>query len=70
MTSCRTILAGLALVLLALVAVGSRPAHALDPNDPNSVRTGMGLFRTEVYLMKLLGFDVAGFSSAQLSHAV
>ncbi|HEX6031562.1 MAG TPA: SH3 domain-containing protein [Tepidiformaceae bacterium] len=35
MTSCRTILAGLALVLLALVAVGSRPAHALDPNDPN-----------------------------------
>jgi hypothetical protein len=35
MTSCRTVLAGLALVLLALVAVDSRPAHALDPNDPN-----------------------------------
>jgi SSS family solute:Na+ symporter len=38
----------------------------LDPNDLNSIRTGRGLFRTEVYLLKLLGFDVAGFSSAQL----
>ena len=38
----------------------------LDPKDPNSVRTGMGLFRTEVYLLKLLGFDVANFSPAQL----
>jgi solute:Na+ symporter, SSS family len=38
----------------------------LNPKDPNSVRTGMGLFRSEVYLLKLLGFDVAGFSSAQL----
>jgi hypothetical protein len=38
----------------------------LDPKDPNSVKTGMGLFRTEVYLLKLLGFDVVGFSPAQL----
>ena len=38
----------------------------LDPKDPDSPRTGKGLFRTEVYLLKLLGFDVAGFSSAQL----
>ncbi len=38
----------------------------VDPKDPNSPKTGKGLFRPEVYLMKLLGFDVAGFSSAQL----
>ena len=38
----------------------------LDPKDLNSARTGMGLFRSEVYLLKLLGFDVAGFSPAQL----
>jgi solute:Na+ symporter, SSS family len=38
----------------------------LDPKDPNSPRTGKGLFRTEVFLLKLLGFDVQGFSSAQL----
>jgi hypothetical protein len=38
----------------------------VDPKDPNSPRTGKGLFRTEVYLLKLLGFDVQGFSSAQL----
>jgi Na+/proline symporter len=38
----------------------------LDPKDPNSPRTGKGLFRSEVYLLKLLGFDVAGFSAAQL----
>jgi solute:Na+ symporter, SSS family len=38
----------------------------VDPQDPNSPRTGKGLFRTEVYLLKLLGFDVQGFSSAQL----
>lgn len=38
----------------------------LDPKDPASPRTGKGLFRTEVYLLKLAGFDVAGFSSAQL----
>jgi solute:Na+ symporter, SSS family len=38
----------------------------VDPKDLNSPRTGRGLFRTEVYLLKLLGFDVAGFSSAQL----
>src|SRR5688500_11742977 len=38
----------------------------IDPKDPNSPRTGKGLFRSEVYLLKLMGFDVAGFSSAQL----
>jgi hypothetical protein len=38
----------------------------LNPNDPESPRTGKGLFRSEVYLLKVLGFDVAGFSPAQL----
>jgi Na+/proline symporter len=34
----------------------------LNPKDPNSPRTGKGLFRVEVYLVSLLGFDVAGFT--------
>lgn len=38
----------------------------VDPNDPASPKTGKGLFRGEVYLLALLGFDVAGFSAAQL----
>jgi len=38
----------------------------LDPQDPNSPRTGKGLFRAEAYLLYVLGFDVAGFSAAQL----
>jgi Na+/proline symporter len=38
----------------------------VDPKDPNSPKTGKGLFRTEVYVLALLGFDVAGFSAAQL----
>ena len=38
----------------------------VDPKDPDSPRTGKGLFRTEVYLLKLAGFDVAGFTPAQL----
>ncbi len=38
----------------------------VNPKDPDSAKTGKGLFRTEVYLLHLLGFDVAGFSSAQL----
>jgi len=38
----------------------------VDPKDPTSPRTGKGLFRTEVYLLKLAGFDVAGFTPAQL----
>jgi hypothetical protein len=37
-----------------------------DPKDLGSPRTGKGLFRTEVYLVSLLGVDVAGFSPAQL----
>lgn len=37
-----------------------------DPNNPDSPRTGRGLFRIEVYLLRLLGVDVAGFSAAQL----
>jgi len=38
----------------------------IDPRDPASPRTGKGLFRTEVFLLHLLGVDVAGFNSAQL----
>ena len=38
----------------------------VDPRDPASPRTGKGLFRTEVFLLKILGVDVAGFNSAQL----
>jgi hypothetical protein len=38
----------------------------VDPKNPDSPRTGRGLFRAEVYLLKLIGFDVAGFNSAQL----
>jgi Na+/proline symporter len=38
----------------------------LNPDDPNSPRTGRGLFRAEVWLISLLGVDVAGFSPAQL----
>jgi Na+/proline symporter len=37
-----------------------------DLQDLNSPRTGKGLFRAEVYLLALLGFDVKGFSPAQL----
>jgi len=39
----------------------------VDPSDPNSPRRGRGLFRAEIYLVHLLGFDVAGFTPAQLS---
>lgn len=38
----------------------------VDPKNPASPKTGKGLFRTEVYLLKVLGLDVAGFNSAQL----
>lgn len=38
----------------------------VNPNDPNSPKTGKGLFRSEVYVMSVLGFDVAGFTAAQL----
>ena len=38
----------------------------VDPRDPASPKTGKGLFRTEVYLLKICGVDVAGFNSAQL----
>jgi hypothetical protein len=37
-----------------------------NPKDLNSPKTGMGLFRSEVYLISLLGVDVARFSPAQL----
>ena len=37
-----------------------------DPKDLTSPKTGIGLFRVEAYLVGLLGFDVAGFSAAQL----
>ncbi|MEO6876664.1 MAG: sodium:solute symporter family protein [Opitutaceae bacterium] len=38
----------------------------VNPKDLNSPMTGIGLFRVEVYLMKLLGVDVAGFGPAGL----
>lgn len=38
----------------------------VNPDDPASPRTGRGLFRAEVWLISLLGVDVAGFSAAQL----
>ncbi len=38
----------------------------VDPNDVHSPRTGIGLFRAEVWLISLLGVDVAAFNSAQL----
>ena len=38
----------------------------INPNDINSPKTGKGLFRIEVYLISLLGVDVAGFNPAQL----
>jgi SSS family solute:Na+ symporter len=40
-----------------------------NPNDVSSPRTGVGLFRAEIYLLSLTGLDVAGFSSAQLMTA-
>jgi SSS family solute:Na+ symporter len=38
----------------------------VNPDDPNSAKTGKGLFRTEVWVLAVAGFDVAGFSAAQL----
>lgn len=38
----------------------------VNPKDLTSPRTGMGLFRVEVYLLALAGVDVAGFSPAGL----
>jgi hypothetical protein len=38
----------------------------VNPRDPSSPKTGKGLFRTEVYLLAAVGFDVAGFTAAQL----
>ncbi|MDP2137826.1 MAG: hypothetical protein Q8J74_08225 [Candidatus Didemnitutus sp.] len=38
----------------------------VNPKDPNSARSGHGLFRTEIYLVSMLGFDVEDFSPAQL----
>ena len=38
----------------------------LDPKDLTSPKSGRGLFRVEVYLLKLVGVDVAGFSPAAL----
>ncbi|MBI5767208.1 MAG: sodium:solute symporter family protein [Verrucomicrobia bacterium] len=38
----------------------------VDPKDPNSPKTGKGLFRPEVWLLSAVGCDVAGFNSAQL----
>jgi len=40
-----------------------------DPKDPGSPKTGLGLFRAEVWLLALVGVDVAGFNSAQLMTA-
>ncbi len=38
----------------------------VDPKDPDSPRTGRGLFRPEVWMISLLGVDVAGLNPAQL----
>jgi energy-coupling factor transporter transmembrane protein EcfT len=38
----------------------------IDLQDLNSPKTGKGLFRAEVYLVSLMGFDVQDFSPAQL----
>ena len=38
----------------------------VNPKDLNSPRTGKGLFRIEVWLLAVLGADVAGFNPAQL----
>jgi len=38
----------------------------VNPADPSSPKTGRGLFRAEVWLISLLGVDVAGFNGAQL----
>ncbi|MBC7365625.1 MAG: sodium:solute symporter family protein [Undibacterium sp.] len=38
----------------------------VDPKDLNSPKAGKGLFRTEVYLLSLLGVDVTRFNAAQL----
>jgi SSS family solute:Na+ symporter len=38
----------------------------INPEDLSSPRTGKGLFRFEVYLVSLLGVDVASFSPAML----
>jgi Na+/proline symporter len=38
----------------------------VDPKDLNSPKTGKGLFRTEVYLISLLGVEVTKFNAAQL----
>lgn len=37
-----------------------------DPQDLDSPKTGKGLFRIEVWLLAVLGVDVAGFNPAQL----
>jgi len=37
-----------------------------NPQDLQSTKTGKGLFRIEVYLLAVLGVDVAGFNPAQL----
>ncbi|HVU35632.1 MAG TPA: hypothetical protein VHE61_19490 [Opitutaceae bacterium] len=38
----------------------------VDPHDPHSALTGIGLFRAEVYLVAMLGIDVRSFSPAAL----
>src|ERR1019366_1112573 len=38
----------------------------LNPKDLSSPKTGMGLFRVEVYLLSLFGVDVADFTPAGL----
>jgi SSS family solute:Na+ symporter len=38
----------------------------VDPKEVNSPKTGRGLFRPELYVTKLIGFDVGGFTPAQI----
>ncbi len=39
----------------------------VDPENPASSKTGIGLFRVEVYLLSLVGVDVRQFTSAELT---
>ncbi len=38
----------------------------VNPDDPQSPKTGQGLFRPEVYLLSLFGCDVTDFNAAEL----
>ncbi|HET6511298.1 MAG TPA: sodium:solute symporter family protein, partial [Candidatus Kapabacteria bacterium] len=41
----------------------------VDPADPNSAKEGKGIFKFQLWLISLLGFDLASYSKAALSTA-